>query len=290
MASIVLTGANGLLGHEVLKLYAAAGDDVYCLCRRPPEIEGPNVRFIETDLSLPLDVDALPEKADAVVHLAQCERFNDFPEATDEVFAVNVAAPVKLLDWARTAGVSAFVHASSGGLYRSADKPLREGDPTNLAGRLAFYLSTKLATENLAAAYAEQFAVAALRFFFIYGPRQRSTMLIPRLAHNVKVGNALTLQGQDGLRINPVHAVDAAKAVVSAAKNRAQGVFNIAGPETVSLRDIGDILARHLKTEPVFTVDPDATPNHLVADTTLMTSKLHAPVIGPSEGLREMCV
>lgn len=289
MSAIILTGANGLLGHEVLKLYAEAGDDVYCLCRSRPEVEGANVHFIETDLSRALDTTRLPDSADAVVHLAQCEKFNDFPDSTGEVFAVNVAAPVTLLDWARNAGVSAFVHASSGGLYRGGDKPLRETDPTNLEGRLAFYLSTKLATENLAAAYSGQFSVAALRFFFIYGPRQRAQMLMPRLVGNVREGRPLMLQGDKGLCINPVHAIDAARAVLASVEKRTQGVVNIAGPETVSIRDIGQILGQHLGTSARFETQPDAKPTNLIADITRMQAELHDPTIRPVDGLREMC-
>ena len=288
MARIVLTGANGLLGQEVVRLLAEAGDEAICIGRHPSGIEGRRVTFVEADLTRGLSAKALPERADAVVHLAQSERFNEFPEGADAVFAINVAAPAFLLDWARRAGVTAFVHASSGGLYGGGPKPFVETDPLIIGGRIAFYLSTKRATEQLAEPYQGLFAVAALRFFFIYGARQRPHMLMPRLAASVRDGHALTLQGERGMAINPIHARDAAHSVVAAVRRQATGVYNVAGPDVASIRDIGESLGRHLGRAPLFDVQRDVAPNNLVADIERMRKDLHVPKIALDDGLREM--
>lgn len=288
MARVLLTGANGLLGHEVARLLSESGDEVVALGRKACEIQSSSTDFIEADLTQPLQTSTLPHRCDAVVHLAQCERFNDFPNGARDVFAVNVAAPMALLDWARGADVRAFVHASSGGLYGGGAMPFKEDDALNFGGRLAYYLSTKRATEVLAAAYQDQFAVSALRFFFIYGARQRAHMLMPRLIASVREGRALTLHGDDGMALNPVQAYDAAAAVMAAMRAGKRGVYNIGGPETVRIRDIGEAIGQLLGRAPQFDVAGDA-PNDLVGDITRMRTELHAPTIGLREGLREMC-
>ncbi|MBY0422925.1 MAG: NAD(P)-dependent oxidoreductase, partial [Parvularculaceae bacterium] len=180
----------------------------------------------------------------------------------------------------------AFAHASSGGLYGGGIQPIDETAPLAIAGRLKHYLSTKRAAELLADAYDGHFSVCALRYFFIYGAGQKPHMLMPRLAASVREGRALTLQGSDGMRMNPVHVADAAAATVAALKTSARGVVNIAGPETVSIRDIGTILGRALGRAPVFETTAGA-PSDLVADIANMRATLGAPKITPESGLAD---
>ena len=269
MARVVITGANGLLGHEVVRLLVEAGDEAVCIGRSPPQITDDAVQFVAADLNHPL-------------------RGADLPARADAVFAVNVSATAALLDWARGAQVGAFVHASSGGLYAGGDAPLSETAPLAIAGPLAFYLSTKRAAEMLADAYTGQFAVAALRYFFIYGPRQRATMLVPRLIASVRDGRALTLQGADGMRLNPVFVIDAAIATVAAMRAKLTGVVNIAGPDVVSIRGIGAAIGALVGRAPAFETN-DGAPKHLVADITRMRKELGAPTTSFAAGLKEMC-
>jgi UDP-glucose 4-epimerase len=290
MARVLITGANGLLGYEVARQLTQTGDEAICIGRTRPDIEHVGITFIEADLGQPLAVSRLPYRIDAVAHLAQSERFNEFPEGVGAVFAVNVAAPASLLEWARRAGAGAFVHASSGGVYGGGPKPFVETDPLAISGKLAFYLSTKRATEQLAEAYQPFFAVSALRYFFIYGTRQRANMLMPRLTASVREGRALTLQGERGMALNPIHASDAAKAVIGAIRNKARGIYNVGGAETARIRDIGEILGRHLGKAPVFETQKDVVPNDLVGDIGRMKADLHRPTVTLHEGLREMCI
>lgn len=286
---VLVTGANGLLGYEVARQLADAGDEAICVGRTRPDISHANVAFIEADLNRPLPVSKLPNQIDAIAHLAQSERFNEFPEGAPSVFAVNVAAPAALLDWARRAGATAFVHASSGGVYGGGSSPFVETDPLTIGGKIAYYLSTKRATEQLAEAYQPFLAVSALRYFFIYGARQRANMLIPRLVASVRDGRPLTLQGEHGMALNPIHASDAAEAVVCAIRNKVRGIYNVGGGEIARIREIGEIIGRHVGEAPVFEIQKDAVPNDLVGDITRMKADLHIPRVSLSEGLREMC-
>jgi UDP-glucose 4-epimerase len=289
MARVVITGASGLLGHAVAAEFLTQGWRVHCLGRTPPDIDHPALDFTACDLRWSIDSSALPKTADALVHLAQCERFNEFPEGADEVFAVNVAAYAALLDWARRAGIGVTCSASTGGLYAGGHEPLTETSPIKLDGRLAFYVTTKRAAELLGEAYQTYFTVCALRFFFIYGSRQRPHMLFRRLIASVCEGRALTLQGADGMRMNPVHVDDAARATVAAVIRKASGVFNVAGPEIVSLRDIGEAIGERLGVRPDYNVLADQAPNDLIGDIGRMSSVLVAPCTGLRQGLAEMC-
>jgi nucleoside-diphosphate-sugar epimerase len=287
MVRVLVTGANGLLGYEVARHLVETGDEAICIGRTRPNL--PGAGFIEADLNRPLPVAALPDRVDAVAHLAQSERFSEFPEGVESVFAVNVATPVALLDWARRAGAGAFVHASSGGVYGGGPKPFAETDPLTIGGKIAFYLSTKRAIEQLAEAYQPLFPVCALRFFFVSGARQRASMLMPRLAASVREGRALTLQGERGMALNPIHASDAARAVIGAIRNKARGIYNVGGAEIARIRDIGKILGRHLGKAPLFEIQKDAIPNDLVGDIARMKADLHIPAVSLNDGLREMC-
>lgn len=288
MSRVVVTGANGLVGNEVARLLARGGNEVVCVGRQPPDISDAGVRFVEADLSQPLDRSSLPDSADSVIHLAQSPRFTEFPEGARDMFAVNVETPVALLDWARNAGVKSFAHASSGGVYGSGPTAFKESDPLQIPPRLAFYLSTKRCVEELGKAYQEFFSVTALRYFFVYGPRQRQTMLLSRLVTNVREGKPITLQGPDGMLLNPIHVYDAAAAAIAAVTNKASGIFNVAGPDVVNLRTIAETIGKHVGRSPVFQ-SVEGTPGHLIADTQHMRACLCAPTINVSAGLKELC-
>lgn len=276
---VLVTGATGLLGGGLLR--ALDGDhEVHALARRtPPGDLEPLATWIEADLSLPLDRAALPESIDSVVHLAQSDRFRDLPESADDVFAVNVAATFALLDYARRAGASSFVLASTGGVYARSAEPLREEDPVDPPD---FYFASKHLAEQLAAGYDEHFRTVSLRPFFIYGPGP-SELLIPKLAASVRSGETVWVEGERGLEINPLYAGDAAAAVVGAITGDARGVVNIAGPENVTVSGLVGLLAELTGTEPRIEHAGDE-PGSLIADTARMRDELG---VEPSVGLRE---
>jgi nucleoside-diphosphate-sugar epimerase len=232
----------------------------------------------------------LPERIDAVVHLAQSPHFREFPDHAADIYGVATAATMRLLDWARRAGARHFVLASTGGLYGSSDRPVRETDALpDMRTQLGFYFAAKRASELLAMQYAGIFAVVVLRCFFVYGPGQAPAMLIPRLIASVREGRAVQLQGEAGIRINPIHVSDAVNAIERALQLGESRTFNIAGPEPVTLRTmttmIGDLVGR----EPVYAVDLTMPTNNLVADIARMSGALGAPVVGMQSGLAELC-
>lgn len=284
MKHYLVTGATGLIGFALIDTLVGQST-VTTLGRRPA---GRETRWIDGDLSGTVDTSTLPVDVDTVVYLAQSEHFRAFPERADDIFQVNIANVQRLLAWSRDTGVKRFVYASSGGIYGHGDRAFREEDPITSAGPLGYYLASKQSAELLVESYAGLFTTAILRFFFVYGPRQKPQMLIPRLVESVRMGRPILLQGSDGIRINPTYVGDAVRAIVAASNLESSHCVNVAGPQVLSLRGIGDEIGRQLGRMPVFDCRYDEPPRHLVADISKLSKLLCAPKVYFDEGLARM--
>jgi UDP-glucose 4-epimerase len=259
---VLVTGASGLLGRRTVALLRSEGE--VCATGRTT-----------LDLSLPIDPAALPTRVDAVVYLAQSRRFRDFPGGAEDVVQVNTAAPLALANWARGAGAQSFVYASTGGVYASSAEPVTESSP--LTDPMGFYPASKRSAELLLAPFADDFSLAILRYFFIYGRGQGRDMLVPRLVDSVRAGRPISLQGKDGVRLNPVHVDDAARATIAATRLTDSATINVGGPQPLSLRAMGEAIGAAAGQVPVFEVAAEARPANLVADISTMTRLLGAP-------------
>lgn len=287
MKSILVTGATGLVGSHLLPLL---GHDceIHVLSRQAPEDRAPDIVHHQLDLGGGFGDEGLPSQIDGVVYLAQSSHFRDYPERALDIFEVNIAGVQRLLDYARRAGAKSFVSASSGGVYGSGEHGFSEDHIIPATGSLGFYLSTKLCGEILAENYASFMNVAVLRLFFAYGAGQKRSMLIPRLVDSVKAGNPITLQGKDGIRINPVHAGDAARAVRAALDVEGCERINVAGPDILSIRAIAEIIGRKVGREPVFAVDESRPAGNLIGDIDRMRERLVAPDRRFEDGVDEL--
>lgn len=286
--TVLVTGANGLLGRQLLhSLQSSQQYGIEALVRQMPSAPIPNVNYRVIDLSSNWPDDKLPSKVDAIIHLAQSPHFRDFPSKALDVFAVNVASTARLLDYANRVGTRQFLYASSGGVYGSGSQVFRENSAIGDPGMLGYYLGSKLSGETLVQSYAAQMQVVLLRFFFIYGADQNRSMLIPRLVDSVKNGKPITLAGKSGLRINPVHVADAATAVAAALGTRESAIYNVAGDETVSLRELCHKI-ESLAGKEAHYVEADGGGMDIVADISAMKERLHKPVIRLDQGLRDL--
>jgi UDP-glucose 4-epimerase len=126
---VLLTRACGLLGREVVRQMSGAFFPI-CLGGTRPAVHA-ELEYVKADLSDPRFSNDLPGKIDAVIHLAQGERYADFPVRASDVFRVNVAAVASLLEWTHSAGASHFVQASMGSIYGLGPRAFKEVDPIN---------------------------------------------------------------------------------------------------------------------------------------------------------------
>jgi UDP-glucose 4-epimerase len=285
LVKVLLTGATGFLGSQLLPALAAEHEVVAVTRRPPPDHLRPHATWIELDLSQELEPSRLPQELGAVVHLAQSEHYKAYPAHADDVFAINVASTFALVEHAVAAGASHFVFTSTGGVYGPSGESLSESAPTSA---IDFYLSSKLAAELLIQNYRGLMHVIVFRPFFIYGPGQRA-MLIPRLAERVRSGQTVQIQGDPGLRINPIHVDDAARVFAPALCLEDSGLFNLAGDEAVTLTELVELLGEVYGVEPDIAHVGGAPAGDLVGQNSLMREVLGIrPRVSLREGLREV--
>ena len=184
---VLVTGAAGFVGLNLVRRFAAAGDHVDALARRRPDPvsegftgSGPGaVEWHLGDVTDRAGCDALVEalRPDAIVHAAAVT-FTGPQEAADpaRVFDVNAGGTVNVLEAARRHGVGTFVYVSSSGLY-GANPPLPALDETARMNPGNLYAVSKIASEHLCARYAELtgMRVRVGRLGTAYGPMERTT-------------------------------------------------------------------------------------------------------------------
>jgi UDP-glucose 4-epimerase len=276
---ILLTGGSGFIGSAVVSLLAPA-HEVIVLGRTAPVAGATD--WIEHDLASPLDAALLPARVDAVVHLAQSRRYREFPEGAADMYAINTDTTFRLLEYARAADAARFLFASTGGIYAPSYERLVETDPVD---PLDFYLTSKLVAESLIGNYRRFFHTVVFRFFFVYGPGQRR-MLVPSLLDRVRNGEHVTIQGDPGLRVNPIYVDDAARAFEPALALARSDLFNVAGDEVVSIRELVELMAQASGVEARIVAAPATHSGDLVGDNTRMKTILRVePRTSLSHGL-----
>ena len=280
MMRILVTGASGFVGSHLVPALIEAGNHVVCAARDPAYRPPSGAEQIELDLVEPLDPDSLPE-VDAVAHLAQANA--RFPEGARELYRVNAASTLELLDYARRTGAQRFVYASSGSVYGFGQRPFSEDDP--LSGR-DFYATTKIAGETLVRAYRDFLTTSVLRLVVPYGPGQQSRM-VPGLIERVRAGTPVTLNDGGRPRMNPLFVDDVVRAVRAVLERDEHSVLNVAGDEPVTVRELAELIGRILEAPPAFENGSGDVPGDLVADTSRMHELLDLrPLVNLEDGLR----
>jgi nucleoside-diphosphate-sugar epimerase len=286
---VLVIGGGGFIGGHLLRRLSASAS-VFATCRpggtTPPAIIG--VSWLPSDLSASDANRTWPAEVDAVIHLAQSRAWRRFPEGAEDVFAVNVAGVFQAAEYARVAGARRLIYLSSGSVYPASPNLLAEDQAFEIPGSRQFYPSAKLAAEALLAAYRSQFAVVSLRLFVPYGEGQSPDMLFPQLVRRVKSGEPIMLSGADGFRLNPVAIADVVEAIVRCTALERSDTMNVAGPEVLTLRQIGESIGEVLGIAPRFDVRPQGAVADIVGDTTRLLRTLEwAPTWRLADGLRD---
>jgi nucleoside-diphosphate-sugar epimerase len=203
-----------------------------------------------------------------------------------DVFNVNLNSTAKLLDFAHKSHVQKFLLASTGGIYRRGKAPLSSDSELEAPTQLTQYFGTKLAAEIFANNYKEIFDVDILRLFFMYGPRQKPHMFIPRLVQSIKSGISITLAGEDGIRVNPIFVDDVSRLVTARVSNLGSEVINVCGSEMVSIRQIAEEIGAQLGIAPIFTIVNEE--DDLIADSSRAAALLEGRFINLHSGLEKL--
>lgn len=285
MSRILITGAGGFIGS---RLVSTLWDkhELFALIRPKTQREKlVGVKWIEHDLSQPLDEVRLPDRVDAIIHLAQSRHYRKFPEGVNDMFDVNIRSTFQLLEYARRIGVEHFLFASSGGVYGYSYERLVESDPVN---PLNFYLGSKYTSELLIANYQPFFHTVVFRFFFVYGAGQRG-MLIPGLLNKVMKGEQITIEGNPGLRINPIYIEDAVQVFEPTLNLTSSELFNVAGDEVVTITDLVTLMGNVSGKQPYVQYHAIPSGGDLIGDNAHMKEVLEVfPEVSLRNGLIAM--
>jgi len=266
---VLVTGAAGFIGSHVVEALLGRGDEVIGVDNFDPfypramkernlrEIgERPGFCFVERDM---LDVEALAPllTADSVlVHLAG--KAGVRPSIADAVgyARTNVTGTTAVLEAARRAGVVRVVYGSSSSVYGDATPaPFREDAPAVIP--VSPYAATKRGGELILQALAplHGFRAASLRFFTVYGPRQRPDLAIHAFARRLAQGLPLTLYGDGTQARDYTYVDDIVRGVLAAADWTAAApvgmdIFNLGDARPVPLRTLVSVLAGAMGVEP----------------------------------------
>jgi len=253
--NVFVTGAAGFIGSHVAEALLARGDRVRGLDNFDPFYDRrikernlaplsahPSFSFLEGDIR---DASALARwgegpPPDALIHLAA--KAGVRPSVADPVgYAdVNIHGSIRMLEWARDRKVPKVLFASSSSVYGGNTKvPFSEGDFVDHP--VSPYAATKKAGELLCHTYCHLYGlnVVALRFFTVYGPRQRPEMAIHKFTRKILDGEAIDLYGDGSSRRDYTYIDDIVSGVVGALTAPAgYRVYNLGESATISLSDL----------------------------------------------------
>jgi nucleoside-diphosphate-sugar epimerase len=281
---VLVTGANGLLGRELCKVLSQV-HDVIGIVHSPVENPISKVDYVVMDLSKSLDFTALPTNIDIVFHLAQSSHFRDFPRGTKDTFQINTSCTLDLLEYCRIANGRRFFLASTGGVYGGQSGPIPEAGLLIPPSEIGFYFASKLAAEMFSSTYRQVFDVTVLRFFFMYGPLQKSDMFLPRLVHSVINGREITINESGGIRVNPILVDDVANLLSSFLDKELPPVINIGGADVVSIQEIANRIGELTSRTPKFVKQSNVVTD-VIADIRIMLQLLDVNGLTPfNQGL-----
>lgn len=251
----MVTGAAGFIGSHLVERLLADGIEVvgvdaftgnYSRRRKERNIAGAmredGFRLVEGDL-LSLDLDALLRGVDGVAHLAgepgvRRSWGSNFSKYLDR----NVLATQRLLEAIERSGVPKFVYASSSSVYGSdRGGPVSEDGARSPASP---YALSKLAAEEVVGLYGRDRGVPAtvLRYFTVYGPRQRPEMALSRFIFAALRGRPVEIHGDGGQRRDMTYVSDAVEATVAALTGAVSGLYNVGGGTRATVNDLLDIV------------------------------------------------
>lgn len=297
----LVTGAAGFIGSTLSERLLADGatvtgvdcfTDYYdvALKRRnlEPALKHPRYRLLELDLGA-ADLAALPD-VDVVFHQAAQAGVR---ASWGREFAMyvhhNVLATQRLLERYRDAKLERFVYASSSSVYGDAER--YPTDETLLPRPFSPYGVTKLAGEHLVLLYGRNFGldVAALRYFTVYGPRQRPDMAFHRFCRALLRGEEILVYGDGRQSRDFTYIDDAIEANVRAWRSSApQGVYNVGGGSQVEVLEAIALLEQALavKAKLRFEPRPPGDPLRTRADAARLQADLgYATRTGIADGL-----
>lgn len=253
---ILVTGGAGFIGsHTVERLLQTGAGEVAVLDSfndyYNPAIKRFNLRGVadrvtvhEGDLTDAAFVHGVFEQGrfDAVIHLAARAGVRPSIEQPELYLDTNIKGTFHLLEAARRTGCRQFVFASSSSVYGVNKKvPFSEEDP--ILQTISPYAMTKMAGEQMCSNYSHLYGLrtVCLRFFTVYGPRQRPDLAISKFTRLIEDGQPIDKYGEGHTARDYTFISDIVDGIVGALNLRSGplcDIFNLGGSQTVTLNDL----------------------------------------------------
>jgi UDP-glucuronate 4-epimerase len=254
---VLVTGGIGFIGSHLCERLLTEGHAIVCLDNFDPfydpvikrrnlkEIQeggGGSFQFVEGDIRDKRLVEDLFRRSsfDLIVHLAA--RAGVRPSIQQPLLyeEVNVTGTLNLLEACREFGVRDLIFGSSSSVYGKNTKvPFAEGDP--LDAMISPYAVTKRVGELYCYAYHDLYGlnIFCLRFFTVYGPRQRPEMAIHKFTRLIHEGNKIPVYGNGTSRRDYTYIDDIIGGIMGAINNlRGYDIFNLGESQTTPLREL----------------------------------------------------
>jgi UDP-glucuronate 4-epimerase len=273
--NFLVTGGAGFIGSHVCERLLLAGHAVWTLddlnTFYSPAIKQRNLNdikalgkpfhFIHGDLAQTAALKSLfhDVKFDQVIHLAARAGVRPSLEEPELFVQANVAGTVNLLEAARTSGVKKITIASSSSVYGVNSKvPFAESDPVFSA--ISPYAATKLACESLGHVYHHVYGldIIMLRFFTVYGPRQRPDLAIHKFAQLIHAERPIPVFGDGSTARDYTYITDILDGVMACTeKNFGFEIFNLGESQTVKLNRLIELLEQSLGKKAIIDRKPE---------------------------------
>jgi UDP-glucuronate 4-epimerase len=251
---ILVTGGAGFIGSHLAERLLAAGHSVAILDDfndfYNPRIKQTNIADFAKDVDVyHADLrDAASvrnlfdrEKFDVIAHLAARAGVRPSIRHPHLYYDTNVSGTLHLLEAARTVGIERFIFASSSSVY-GASKIVPFSEDQRLTQTLSPYAATKIAAEFLCSTYSHlyQMRVVALRYFTVYGPRQRPDLAIHQFTQRIDAGQSIEQFGNGTTRRDYTYIDDVIQGTMAALQYQGPlfDIFNLGESQTIQLKEL----------------------------------------------------
>src|SRR5499427_4210768 len=251
---ILVTGGAGFIGSHLVEKLLALGHGVAILDDfndfYDPEIKRGNIAAVKNDVPIfqmdLRDNNAVRglfhrEKFDAVAHLAARAGVRPSIAQPQLYYDANVNGTLHLLDAARTAEIERFIFASSSSVYGIC-RNVPFSEDFHLTQTISPYAATKVAGEFLCSTFSHlyQMRVVALRYFTVYGPRQRPDLAIHQFSRRIYAGQTIDQFGDGSTRRDYTYIDDIIQGTIAALAydGPLYDVFNLGESQTIQLKDL----------------------------------------------------
>lgn len=267
MGAYVVTGGAGFIGSHLVERLLADGHRVVALDNFDPfydpvwkernlakPLGHPAFRLVRGDIRDPGDLDRalVGTDTDALIHLAAKAGVRPSLADPEGYVSVNLDGTMRVLEACRRHGVRTLLFGSSSSVYGNNPKvPFSEDDPVDRP--ISPYAATKKAGELLCHAHhhVHGLAVACIRFFTVYGPRQRPDLAIRAFATRMAAGEPIDLFGDGTSARDYTHVDDVVEGIVrAAARTETFHIWNLGGSSPVPLATLVEKLAKGLGASP----------------------------------------